>query len=95
MEGQDCVLFSFTYFIYLVFRIKLNCSRDINTKSLKHFPLLKGLDTSENDLCSEKIKVYVESLEGASTNYETRFSDLENLRTTFVFLVNTFVVEVV
>ena len=57
--------------------------RDINTKSLQHFPLLKGLVNSENDLCSEKIKVCIESVEGVSANFVTRFSDLERLRPTF------------
>ena len=31
-----------------------------DTKSLQHFPLLKGHVNSQNYLCSEKIKVYVE-----------------------------------
>ena len=69
--------------------------RDIDTKYLQHFPFPKGLVDSENDLCSEKVKVYVESLQGASTYFATRFSDQENLKPTFVFLVNPFVVEVV
>ena len=75
-------------------KIKL-FQRDINTKSLQHFPLLKGLVNSENDLSSEKVKVYVESLDGVSANFATRFSDLENLKPTFAFLVNPFVVDVV
>ena len=66
-------------------KIKL-FQRDINTKSSQHIALLKGLVNSENDLCSEKIKVYVESLEGDSTNLTTRFPDLENLKSTFAFL---------
>ena len=40
-------------------KIKL-FKRDIYTKSLQHFPLLKGPVNSENDLCSERIKVYVD-----------------------------------
>ena len=44
----------------------------INTKSLQHFHFLIGLVNSENDLCSEEIKVCVESLEGVSTNLTTR-----------------------
>ena len=67
----------------------------MNTKFLQHFPLLKGLVSSENDLYSEKIKVYIEGLEGVSTDFATRFSDLENLKPTFAFLVNPFVVDVV
>ena len=56
----------------------------------------KGLwISSENDKCLEKIKLYVESLEGASTNLATKFSDLENLKPTLSFLVNPFVVGVV
>ena len=39
--------------------------------------------------------MYVESLEGVSTNFATRFSDLDNLKPTFAFLVNPFVVDVV
>ena len=65
---------------------------DINTSFLQHFPLPKGLVNSENDLCSEKIKVYVESLiiiiiiiiVGVSTNLSAWFSDLENLRPTLL-----------
>ena len=67
----------------------------INTKSLQHFTVLKRLVNSENDLCSEEIKVYAESLEGVSTNFATRFSDLANLKPTFTFLVNPLVVDVV
>ena len=36
-------------------------------------------------LCSEKIKVYVESLKGVSTNFATSFLDLENLKPTLLF----------
>ena len=43
----------------------------------------------------EKKKVYVEIMEGVSTNLATSFSDLENLKPTFAFLVNPFVVDVV
>ena len=57
--------------------------------------MLKGLVSSENDLSSEKIKVYVESLEGVSTDFATRFSDLENLKPTFALLGNTFFVDLV
>ena len=62
---------------------------------MQHFPLFKGLVNSEIDLCSEKIKVYVESFVGVSTNFTTRFSDLLNLKPTFAFLLNPFVVDVV
>ena len=61
----------------------------------QNYPLLKGLVNSESDLCSEKIKVYAVSLEGVSTNLATRFSDVENLKHTFAFLANPFVVDVV
>ena len=61
---------------------------------MQHFPLPKERVSSENDLCSEKIKVYVKSLEGVSTDFATRFSDLENLKPTFAFLVNPFVFDV-
>ena len=39
--------------------------------------------------------MYAESLEGVSTNLTTSFSDLENVKPTFSFLVNPFVVDVV
>ena len=39
--------------------------------------------------------MYVKSLECASTNFATRFSNLDNLKPTFAFLVNQFVVDVV
>ena len=51
----------------------------INTISLQHFLLLKGLVNSVNDLSSLLINVYVESLVGVSTNFATKFTDLENL----------------
>ena len=89
-EGQDCV--QTIYFFQN--KIKL-FQRDINTSSFQHFPLLNCLVNFENDLCSEKIKVYVESLEGVSTNLATMFSDLQSLRPTLVFLINPFVVDVV
>ena len=46
---------------------------DINTKSLQYSPLLKKLVNSENDLCSEKTKVYVESLEFVLSNKVFRY----------------------
>ena len=52
----------------------------IDTESFQHFPLIKVLINSDNDLCSEKIKVCVVSLDAISTNFATGFSDLENLR---------------
>ena len=72
--------------------IKLSQS-DIGSKSLQHLPLHKGFVNFEND--SEKMKVYVESLEGVSTKFATMSSDLENLKPTFPFLVYPFVVDVV
>ena len=39
--------------------------------------------------------MYVYSLEGVSTTFATRFSDLDNLRLTFDFMVYPFVVVVV
>ena len=48
-------------------------------------PIDTSLVNSENDLRSEIIKVYVESLEGVSTTFATRFSDLENLKPTYHF----------
>ena len=75
-------------------KIKL-FQRDINARSLQHLPLLKCLVNYENKLCSEKIKVYVDSMVGDSTNFATRFSDLENLKPTFAFLGNPFVVDAV
>ena len=75
-------------------KIKLFQS-EINTKSLQYFPLFKGLINSENDLYSENINVHVESLAYVSSNFATRFSDLENLKPTFTFLVNLFIVDVV
>ena len=74
-------------------KIKLS-QRHFNTKSLQHFPLLKGLVNCGNDLCSEKINMCVECLEIASTNFATRFSDIEKIKPTFAFLVNPFVVDV-
>ena len=62
--------------------------------SSQHFPLLKGLLNSENDLCSERVKVYVESLDGSSTYFSTWFSGIQNLEPSFAFLVNLFVVDV-
>ena len=95
LHGKDKIVSDFAQTI-------LNCQkkitlfqRDINTKSLLRFPLLKSLVNSKNDSCSEKTKVYVESLEGASTNLVTRFSGLENLRPSLAFLVNPFVVDIV
>ena len=68
---------------------------DIDKTSPQHFPLLKGLVYSENDLCSEKTKVYVKSFDGASTNFATRITDLEDPNTTFSSLANPFVDDVV
>ena len=59
--------------------------KDIKTKSLQHFPLLKGLLNSLNDLFTEMIKAYVERLYAVSTNFATRFSDLLNLRPSFAY----------
>ena len=39
--------------------------------------------------------MYVESIEGVSTNLATMFSNLENQKTTLAFLVSQFVVDVV
>ena len=57
--------------------------------------MLNEFFNSENDLCSEKIKVYVEILVAVSTNFAARFSDLGNLKPTFAFLIDPFVVDVV
>ena len=53
------------------------------------------MSISKNNLCIEKIEVHAESLDGASTNFATRFTNLENLKPTFAFLINPFVVDVV
>ena len=39
--------------------------------------------------------VYADCMEGVSTNYVTRYSDLENLKFTVAFLANPFVVDLV
>ena len=70
------------------FQNKINLfQRDINTIFLQLFPLLTGLVNSENDLCSEKLKVCV--LRG------WRLLQIIIIRPTFAFLVNPFVVDLV
>ena len=94
LQGKDKIVSVLVQTIFsFLNKIKLFL-RDINTKSLQHFPLLKGLVNSASDLFSENIKLFVESLDGVSTNFATRFSDLESPKTTFAFLVSAFVVDV-
>ena len=57
LQGRDKIvsdlnqrIFSFQVKIYIF-------QRDIDTKSLQHFPLLKEHVNSENYLCSEKTKI--------------------------------------
>ena len=85
LQGKDRIVSDLGQVIFS-FQNKINMfQRDINTKSLQHFHLLIGLVNSENDLCSVRIKVCVESLDGASTNFETRFPDLESIIPIFLF----------
>ena len=94
LQGKGKIVSDFAQAIFS-FQKKIKLFQgDINTKSLRLFPLSKGLANSENDLCSEKIKVYVEKLEGVSTNSATWFSDLEILNPTLLFF-NPFVFSVV
>ena len=47
-------------------------------------------------ICVQKRqRLYAESLDGASTNFATWSSDLENLKPTFTFMFNPLVVDVV
>ena len=61
LQGKDRIVSDLGQVIFS-FHNKINLfQRDINTKSLQHFHLLIGLVNSENDLCSVRIKVCVES----------------------------------
>ena len=94
VQGKDMIMSDLAQTIFsFQNQIKL-FQRDIDTKSLQHFHLLRGNVNSENDPCTEKIKVYAVSLEDALINFATRFSDLEYLKPTFALLVNPFVVDV-
>ena len=94
LQGKDKMVSDIVQTIFSLHN-KINLfQRDIKTNFLQHFHLHKGLVNSENDLCSEKIKVYVESLQGASINFIAWSTDLENRKHTFAFLVNPFVADV-
>ena len=80
LQGKDKIVCDSAQTIFS-FQNKIKLfQRDINTKSLQHFPLPKGL------VNSEKINEHVESLEGVLTNPTARFSYLVNLKVNLLLL---------
>ena len=67
----------------------------METTSLQQLPLFRGLVNSDNGVCSRKINVHAQCMEGVSSNFATTFPDMENLIPTSALFLNPFVVDVV
>jgi hypothetical protein len=97
LQGKDKIVSDLAQTIFS-FQKKIQLfQKDIMAQTFNHFPNLRKLvnSNSEIQVKSQKMEDYRSKLQGLLEDFQSRFQDLQKLKSCFEFLVNPFLVDVI